>query len=364
MSLGTLVIDPILINLSMVGFKPRTAAMRSVALSFLVVIAFVSSSPSQIPSKLQNAAASISAEKLGAHQLGGRGCLGCHILHTAESIPSSREAGTRSWSAEPLIPSGTEEHSLWAEDIGPILELSSITTGDDAVVDFSTALTTQRRILTGVVFCLSCHDGDVARGAMMTNQSFQQATGMLPASYGFYPIPTLLGNDGSASGNYRNDHPIGQQATVAALGPHSVLPYVAFDSPTDPSKLVLKNSQSDSSYISFQANYGLPSVLGNRSSGMAVDSTMSWPGQAYVVCTTCHTPHSMFETTATQSNPIAGRTSGTFQSYFFIAAPFNPGVSTYDGRRASSAVQFCRQCHFADSGGANEYAGISIPTAF
>jgi hypothetical protein len=339
--------------------------MRSVALLLLVVIAFVSAPSAQ--TNPQGSVSGINADKLGPHQIGGRGCLGCHTLHTGDVLPSSRESGVLSWSRDIVSPTDKDGQTLWAEDIGPILELGSITTGAGNVVDFSTALTTQRRILTGVVFCLSCHDGDVARGAMMTNQSFQQAIGMLPPAYGFYPIPTLLGDDGGVSGNYRNDHPIGQHATVASLGSDSVVRYLEIDSRTEPARLVLRSNQPDFSYINFRTNYGLPSVTGGRGSGLAVDSGARWAGEAYVVCTTCHTPHSMSEATASESNPIAGMTSGTFPSYFFIAGPFNPGVSTSDGRRASSATQFCRQCHFSDAGGAggaNEYVGISIPTGF
>ena len=64
-------------------------------------------------------------------------------------------------------------------------------------------------------------------------------------------------------------------------------------------------------------------------------------------------------------NPIAGLTSGTFPSYFFIAAPYNPGANTANGTKASSATQFCRQCHFTGAGGSNEGSNIfTIPTAF
>jgi hypothetical protein len=72
----------------------------------------------------------------------------------------------------------------------------------------------------------------------------------------------------------------------------------------------------------------------------------------------------MYTASASASNPIAGLTSGTFPSYFFIAAPYNPGANVSAGTSASSATQFCRQCHFTGAGGSNEGSGISIPTAF
>ena len=35
-------------------------------------------------------------------------------------------------------------------------------------------------------------------------------------AYGSQQIPTLLGNDGTSAGNYTNDHPVGQAATIRA----------------------------------------------------------------------------------------------------------------------------------------------------
>jgi hypothetical protein len=91
---------------------------------------------------------------------------------------------------------------------------------------------------------------------------------------------------------------------------------------------------------------------------------MSTVNDAYVVCTTCHTPHSMYTASASTTNKIANLSVGTFPSYFFIAAPYNPGADTANGTKASSATQFCRQCHFTGAGGSNEGSGIKIPTAF
>jgi cytochrome c553 len=142
--------------------------------------------------------------------------------------------------------------------------------------------------------------------------------------------------------------------------------YVDLDSTTTPTKLILKASQPDALYTTFKSNYGLPTVVGNRTgAGFAVEQGMSTAGEAYVVCTTCHTPHSMYTASASASNPIAGLTSGTFPSYFFVAAPYNPGANTANGTKASSATQFCRQCHFTGAGGSNEGSNIlTIQTAF
>jgi hypothetical protein len=317
-------------------------------------------------------------DKLGAHQNGGRGCVGCHAPHSgvrgnggaltatsvlATSANTHNASGSQySWSNQTTVSGDVGDEQLWGQDIGPLGALTLNTGAGAFPADLSTAAT-RERIKTGIVYCLSCHDGNVAKGAMMTNQSFEQAAGLLPASYGSQPIPTLLGADGGSGGNYENDHPIGPDAKVSRL---SIGNYLDFDNATTPTKLILKASQPDTKYTTFQSNYGLPSVTGARAgAGFAVEAGMASAGDAYVVCTTCHTPHSMYTASASSSNKIAGLSSGTFPSYFFIAAPYNPGANTANGTKASSATQFCRQCHFTGAGGSNEGSNINtITTAF
>jgi hypothetical protein len=303
-------------------------------------------------------------DKLGAHQNGGRGCVGCHTPHSG----ARGNGGTMQWDATAnggagaFVSAATEgdvgNEALWGQDLGPLVGLGTITTGSDYPVDL-TEMETRPRIKTGVVICLSCHDGNVAKGAMMTNQSFEQTAGLLPDSYGGQPIPTLLGFDGGTAGNYANDHPIGPAANIGALG--TIGPYL--DLNATKSKVITGAGFAGSPYETFQQNYGLPTILGR--SGFVVESTMATVDDAYVVCTTCHTPHSMYTASASGSNPIAGLTEGTFPSYFFISAPYNPAADTANGAKASSATQFCRQCHFTHAGGSNEGSGImGIQTAF
>jgi hypothetical protein len=318
-------------------------------------------------------------DKLGAHQNGGRGCVGCHAPHsgvrgnggalTANSVLTSsanshNATGSQyTWSNQPTVKGDSGDEALWGQDIGPIVALTLDVGGYQT--DLSTSAT-RARVKTGIVYCLSCHDGNVAKGAMMTNQSFEQSAGLLPSSYGSQPIPTLLGADGGSGGNYTNDHPIGPNAKLSTLGTSSVSKYVDLDNATNPTKLILKTSQPDALYTTFQSNYGLPTVVGARTgAGFAVEKGMTAAGDAYVVCTTCHTPHSMYTSSASGTNPIAGLTSGVFPSYFFIAAPYNPGANTANGTKASSATQFCRQCHFTGAGGSNEGSNIlTVQTAF
>jgi hypothetical protein len=320
-------------------------------------------------------------DKLGAHQNGGRGCVGCHTPHSG----ARGNGGTMAWNGTAFVSMPTQgdtgDEALWGQDIGPVVSLGTIQgpprTGGfyDVPVDL-TSLGTRPRVKTGVVFCLSCHDGNVAKGAMMTNVSFEQSAGLLPptAGYNGQNIPTLLGNDGGRVNNYENDHPIGPFATVDSLGTGAtsgIGRFLALNSTT--TKLVSGATFLGSAYDAFRNSYGLPTVIGARAgAGFAVESGMTGPGQAYVVCTTCHTPHSMYTTNAgaasssnPDGNPIATQTSGTFPTYFFIAAPYNPAADTAGGTRASSATQFCRQCHFTGAGGSNEASNIwNVPTAF
>ena len=303
-------------------------------------------------------------DKLGAHQNGGRGCVGCHTPHSG----ARGNGGTLKWDAATstfksvAVTGNSGNETLWGQDIGPIVSLGKISTGNTGTwsVDF-TQLDTRPRIKSGVVLCLSCHDGNVAKGAMMTNQSFEQKAGLLPASYGTQPIPTLLGYDGGTGGNYLNDHPIGPDANVKSL---PIGTYLALD--TGKTKVVAGTTFAGSAYETFQKNYGLPTVLGARAgAGLVVETSMTSANDAYVVCTTCHTPHSMYTTSASSTNPIASLTSGTFPTYFFLAAPYNPAADTANGTKASSATQFCRQCHFTGAGGSNEGSNINgVGTAF
>lgn len=318
-----------------------------------------------------------SIDKLGAHQNGGRGCVGCHAPHSG----ARGNGGVLKWDSAsstyiPVAVTGESGNDvLWGQDFTPLYgtTLHFPTSGDyaagvtgDVTLDAGME-TTHPRMITGIAMCLSCHDGNVAKGAMMTNKSFEQSAGMLPAGvYGGSTIPTLLGADGGAYGNYENDHPVGTQATLGAVGHGAISAAKGFFAlNSTKTGITTGASFTNSNMAEFQKNYGLPLTVGSRSgAGFVVESTMTSVDQAYVVCTTCHTPHSMYTTSASGTNPIATLTSGTFPTYFFIAAPYNPGANVADGTKASSATQFCRQCHFSGPGGANEASGISIPTAF
>jgi hypothetical protein len=307
---------------------------------------------------------------LGGHQNAGRGCAGCHAPHSG----ARANGGNVAAGGGPVSDRDPGGYLLWAQDVGPLYG-QAIATGHDGAFDvvLPPDSTTLKRVTTGVMMCLSCHDGNLAKGAMMASQSFEQSAGMLPPnSYGQNPVPTLLGSDGSAPGNYRNDHPIGPKANAGALGlttganPRVVLAppgtCTAHGMPID----CLQPNPANEQYIRFIDHYGSYSVTQATAAypAGAHEQPLVMPDQnpdnAYVVCTTCHNPHSMYIFSGT-----AGGLKGVFPSYFFIAAPYNPAAPIPIGTRASSATQFCRQCHFSGAGGANEAVGIlNVRTQF
>lgn len=299
-------------------------------------------------------------DKLGAHQNGGRGCTGCHAPHSGGAGGGGNAASGAAAFSDPN--SGND--ALWGQDLTPLYGMT-LAMGDNGkfieVLPAKAAFAVADEEIRGIMMCLSCHDGNVATGGMMTGKSYEQAKGLLPVGlYGPRPIPTWLGADGSSPGNYQNDHPVGVNATLGAVG---VAKYWILNG----GKFALNAATETAtvSYATFVTNYGAPSFYGRTPPVIPTGAVT--PDTAYLVCTTCHTPHTMYTYSASSTNKIAGLTSGVFPTYFFITAPYNPGALsvTNDGTKASSATQFCRQCHFSGAGGANESAGIfNVQTAF
>jgi hypothetical protein len=307
-------------------------------------------------------------DKLGAHQNGGRGCTGCHAPHSG-----AFGAGGNPINGKVLDTVNAGNYALWGQDLGPLYGYV-INQGDNVsggqqyqtTLPLSGDFFSEPEELSGIMMCLSCHDGNIAKGAMMTNKSYEQAMGLLPAGlYGPVAIPTLLGQDGTAGGNYYNDHPIGNQATLGKVNVAKYLKFVAGGcNITGTPFNCLKDAGGDTNFTLFATHYGLPSITSNGHSSPVAIPSSQLPADAYLLCTTCHTPHSMYIASANTDAPINGLASGKYPSYFFIAAPYNPGSSP-DSTHASSATQFCRQCHYSGAGGSNEASGIlTVTTAF
>src|SRR5215469_8020620 len=181
---------------------------------------------------------------LGAHLNYGRGCAGCHAPH------SGAYGNGAAKHADPTA----GNIALWGQDVGGLYG-QTITTGQSEhgsfVETLPTALTAGTPDVAGVLMCLSCHDGNYAQGAMMRNKVYET----LPSTYGTKnTIPTLLGGDGTTTGNYLNDHPVGLAAAIGCGGTYD------WDCTISNGKILMNGPQSsqfvkDYGYFVAPANY-------------------------------------------------------------------------------------------------------------
>ena len=273
---------------------------------------------------------SSTVDVLGAHNNQGRGCAGCHAPHSG-SFGSGHGGAPDAGS-----------YALWGQDASPLYG-KTVAFGDSGkyTETLPASISSGSQEVGGILLCLSCHDGNLTPSNMMTNQSYEQRIGLITnTAYGSQPIPTLLGNDGTGAGNYQNDHPVGQLATISDMSAYGL----AFNG----TKMVLT---AGTPYAQFVSNYGYPALApGKWSQPFAVNGS----GKPYVLCTTCHNQHVMTVYTSSASSPIANDGGGKYYAtYFFINGPYNPNLQTYNANQAPSTVQFCRQCHFGEANEAN-----------
>jgi cytochrome c553 len=274
---------------------------------------------------------------LGAHLNYGRGCAACHAPHSGAYGNGSAKTGDTT----------SGNIALWGEDVGSLYGQTFIS-GKSEHGSYSetlpSSLTAGTPDVAGVLMCLSCHDGNLATGAMMKNKVYET----LPAGYGAADIPTLLGADKTTTGNYLNDHPVGLNAVMSCGGTYD------WDCTIDAKGNVLMTGAGSSKFIQ---NYGFFVRPGK------------YQNQPVVMCTTCHNQHLMNVVNVTQGTfdpvtklPTAGMNtglpSGTYATMFFVRAPYNPGSGTSG---SNQTAQFCRQCHGGES---NEMAGSTAGTIF
>jgi len=267
---------------------------------------------------------------LGAHNNNGRGCAGCHSPHSGSF--GSGHGGA----------SDAGNYALWGQDASPLYGYT-LKFGDSGryVETLPGSLTAGGTEVSGIMLCLSCHDGNVTPRNMMNGQSYEQRIGYLQNSfYGSQPIPTLLGNDGTTAGNYLNDHPVGINATISTTTNGLVWANNAFT--------VTPGTQ----YAQFVANYGWP-ALGPAAHGVSYGINSS--GKPYVACTTCHNQHVMTVYADSSKNQIMNDGGGKFYAtMFFVNGPYNNNITPDPtGKTAPSTTQFCRQCHFGEANEAN-----------
>ncbi len=294
--------------------------MKNILLIALLLLASAGFAAAQI-------GAAPTTDVLGAHLNYGRGCAACHAPHSG--VYGNGNAKTADASA------GTV--ALWGEDLGSLygkpLQFGSTngTTGYAEVLP--TSLVAGTPDVSGVLMCLSCHDGNYATGAMMKNRVYET----LPATYGGYnAVPTLLGNDGSTTGNYLNDHPVGLNAVMGCGGQYN------WDCTISATGAVQMTGANSSRFVT---NYGF------------FVSPGTYNNTPVVLCTTCHNQHLMNVVKVT-TGAKSGLPSGNYATMFFIRAPYNPASGTAG---SNQTAQFCRQCH---GGEANESNGGTAVTTF
>ncbi|HZU42687.1 MAG TPA: hypothetical protein VE994_08450 [Terriglobales bacterium] len=283
--------------------------MKKVMLLLLFVVAATSLSLA-IPQTTN-----LTTDILGAHLVYGRGCIACHAPHSG-SAGNGFAYGKDAYSGN---------MALWGQDLTPLYG-KTVAFGDNGTytVTLPTApITSAHDPATVVLFCLSCHDGNLAKPAMMKGWTVET----LPVFGG--NAPTFLGNDGTGAGNYNNDHPVGPLAIVGCGGKYD------WDCTVSPTGKILMTGTASAQFAN--VNYGF-----------AV-STSAINNQPTVTCTSCHDQHSQ--------NIVAGNFGGVqgyYYTQFFLRGYYNPNTG------GNSAAQFCRQCH---GGEANEMHGqMNVPT--
>jgi|SRR5579862_773586 len=301
--------------------------MKKAMLITLVVLAFGMFAMAQIQAP--------TSDVLGAHLNYGRGCAACHAPH-------SGAYGNGIQSQDP----NTGNIALWGQDVYPLFGQSFIT-GQSEHGSYTLTMPTTWNgsdpVTTNTMTCLSCHDGNLAKGAMMKNKVFET----VPGTYASNNIPTLLGNNGSGQiADYLNDHPVGDNAVIACGGPYN------WDCTISANGKITAGPN----MAAFIQNYGFfvsPQVYNGN--------------QPTVQCTTCHNQHLMNVVKVTNDggsctgfvNGCSGLPAGNYATMFFVRAPYNPASGTTG---SNQTAQFCRQCH---GGEANETNGsYSIPTTF
>ena len=161
--------------------KEVSKLMKKAMLVLLVVFAAAALAVAQSGVGSINNAADI----LGPHLGYGRGCVMCHAPHSG---PRGNNKATNDTQAG--------EFALWGQDLTPLYGQVINFSGDGAATYQVTlpaqgTLTSAHDANTVILFCLSCHDGNLAKVGMMKGVTVET----LPIVGG--NAPTLLGADGT-----------------------------------------------------------------------------------------------------------------------------------------------------------------------
>jgi len=290
--------------------------MKKVTLSVLMVL--VAATMAMAQNNLPNNYSS-PTDILGAHLLYGRGCIGCHAPHS----------GSGGNGLSPQTDPTSGNLALWGENLTPLYN-QTFGFGDKGTYTVTfpangSGIVSAHDPTAVVLFCLSCHDGNLAVVGWMHGTTVES----LPIVGGH--APTLLGNDGTTAGNYHNDHPVGPNAIIGCGETYD------WDCTISNGSIVVPSGAAFARFT--EVNYGWvvsPAKLNNNPT---------------VTCTTCHDQHSM---TVWKSNGHATGTGTFYQTSFFVRGPYQPQTG------GNNAAQFCRSCHGGES---NEmHNSMNVPT--
>src|ERR1039458_3898266 len=294
------------------------ALMKKAMLITLVIFAAASFAMAQI-------GAAPATDVLGAHLNYGRGCPACHAPHSgAYGNGAAKHSDPTSGNV-----------ALWGQDVGGLVGQTLTFGGTGPGSGYSETLVgfTATTPDLNITLCLSCHDGNIAQGAMMKNAVYET----LPPSSGTWnTIPTLLGNDHTTTGNYLNDHPVGLNAAIGCGGQYNWDCTIVNGAITYPSGTKM---------YQFVQNYGF------------FVSPSNYNGNPVVTSTPCHNQHLMNVVKVTTGSK-SGLPTGYYKTMFFVRAPYNPGSGTAG---SNQTAQFCRECH---GGEANEMNNGTAETPF
>ena len=316
--------------------------MRKLAVAILVILGAAGYASAQVSTP--------TADVLGAHNVYGRGCIACHAPHSGAASNGA-----------PTSPNSANL-AQWGEDLTPLYG-QTFTFAGGRVVTIpnygTTSITVSGTTLPGqglptsagdgtfvIAACLSCHDGNIAKSAMMRGVTYETLT----INGAVFNPPSLLGNDTTTPGNYLNDHPVGPTAVVSCGGQYN------WDCTVNADGSISFNGPASTAFLSDYFDVTKYGPIHNlvKVPGTAVTSTSggttttTYTSNSWVTCTTCHDQHDMLYFNA---GPV-----GIKPTHFFVRGWYNPGNTN----TSNSAAQFCRSCHGGES---NEMHGQMVPTS-
>ena len=224
-------------------------------------------------------------DHLAAHLIYVRGCTACHIPHRGAEVNETAKAPGAS--ARSVI--------LWGDDVTGLYEKTIATRGGKSAEVQRARVSTEAQEVSGLLTCLSCHDGNLAQRPVMKERSYER----LPAHYGnTASIPTLVDDRGP---NSVKDNPAGPSAQMNCGGTSD------FDC-TQTSGVVSMTGANMSRFVTNDRLFMKP---GSRTKGDAV------------VCTTCHDPHVM-NMVPEPGNSTPGLRADGYATMFFLSAAYHP----------------------------------------